>query len=326
MHFRSTNIRTQNRLEEHMKVILAGGSGLIGIELAKELSRYGYTPVILSRKPENIIEVPMGTQVAGWDGKTAAGWGHLVEGCAGIVNLAGENIAGEKFFPTRWSRARKKSIIQSRLDAGKAISEAVQRAEKKPLVVVQSSAIGYYGPLEAERVDESAPAGNDFLAKTCVAWEASTAEIERLGVRRVIIRTGVVLSRKGGAFQRLLFPFQFYIGGPLGSGKQILSWIHISDHVNAIRFLIERSDAQGIFNLTAPNPVTNREFAKTISKILHRPLFLPIPSFAFELIFGEVATVVIDGQCVIPAHLQQLGFSFSFTHAESAIRDLLEHG
>ncbi len=306
-----------------MRVIIAGGSGLIGKKLTQELLQHGHSPVILSRNPGRQTNIPDGVQVAAWDGKTNQGWGHLVEDVDAIVNLAGENIAGEKFIPTRWTKKRKQLILQSRLDAGHAITRAVESAGKKPSVVIQSSAIGFYGPLGVEAVDENAPPGNDFLARTCVAWESSTAEGERLGIRHIVIRTGVVLSEKGGALSRLIVPFKFYAGGPLGNGQQVLSWIHIADQVGAIRFLIENPTAHGAYNLTAPYPLTNAAFARTLGKILHRPSFIPVPSFVFKLLFGEVATVVLDGQRVLPKRLLDMGYPFNFVQAGEAVRDLL---
>ena len=306
-----------------MRIIIAGGSGLIGMELAKELLQNGHEVVILSRNAQQTTGLPGPVQVVGWDGKTAQGWGHLVDGAGAVVNLAGENIAGEKFFPARWTVERKRSILQSRLDAGKAIVEAIRAATQKPSVLIQSSAIGYYGPLGDELVDETRTEGNDFLAKTCVDWENSTAETENLGVRRVVIRTGVVLSTRGGAFSRLLLPFKFFAGGPLGSGKQYLSWIHMADQVGAIRFLIENPAAEGVYNLTAPQPATNAVIAKSIGRVMGRPSFVPVPAFIFKLMFGEVSTVVLDGQRVLPTRLQQLGYAFRFSQIDEAVRNLL---
>lgn len=306
-----------------MRVIISGGSGLIGTGLAKELIRRGYQVVILSRNPQKVVDVPEEVIVARWDGKTSLGWGHYVDGANAIVNLAGENIAGEKFFPTRWTEARKEALLMSRLVPGKALVAAIRHAKNKPNVFIQSSAIGYYGTLADEIIDETHPAGDDFLAKVCVAWENSTHEIEDLGVRRVVIRTGVVFSPFGGAFDRLVLPFRFFAGGPLGNGKQFLSWIHLADQVNAICFLIDNRSAQGIYNLTAPEPITNAELARTIGRIAHRPAIVPIPGFLFRLMFGEVATVVLDGQRVIPSRLMQQGFTYKFSSVEAAVTDLL---
>ena len=309
-----------------MRIIIAGGTGLIGRALTTELIQAGHEVTLLSRSPRPPADLPASVQVAGWDGKTSQGWGHLVEGAGALVNLAGENIAGEAFFPSRWTAERKRRIRQSRLDAGAALVSAVQAAQVKPPLLVQSSAIGFYGPQapsDGLTLDEYSPAGSDFLADLCQAWEASTAEVEALGVRRVIIRTGVVLSSQGGAFTRLLLPFKFFAGGPLGSGRQVLSWIHLADEAGAIRFLIENPAASGAYNLTAPAPLANAEFAKTIGKVMGRPSFMPVPGFVFKLLFGEVATVVLDGQRVLPQRLQALGYGFKFPAAEPAIRDLL---
>jgi len=189
--------------------------------------------------------------------------------------------------------------------------------------VVQASAVGYYGPCGNEIVTEEPPPGNDFLADVCVAWEASTAAVEAHGVRRPILRTGVVLSREGGALPRMLPPFKFGLGGPLGSGGQWFPWIHIRDEVRAIRFLIEHPEAHGPYNLCAPTPVTNAEFTKALGRVLNRPAFMPLPAFVLQLLFGDMATVLLDGQRAVPKHLQDAGFTFAFEQVEQALRDLL---
>ena len=247
----------------------------------------------------------------------------MLEGTDAIVNLAGANIAGDGFFPTRWTNSRKKIIWQSRLDAGKAIVEAITLAEHKPSVLVQSSAIGFYGPLTDRTVDETGPAGNDFMADLCQEWEQSTEVVEMSGVRRVVARTGIVLSHHGGALGRMILPYKLFAGGPFGNGKQVMSWIHIADEVAAIKFLIESPEATGIYNLTAPNPVTNAEFGKTLSKVMHRPYYLPVPGFAMRMLFGEVATVVLDGQRVLPARLLRSGYEFKFPNIELALQQIL---
>lgn len=306
-----------------MRVILAGGSGLIGRQLIAELSNGNYEIIVLSRDPQQVRGLPEGVQVIGWDGKTTPGWGELVDGAFGVINLAGENIAGEGFFPARWTEERKQQIIQSRVNAGKAILEAIQAARVKPEVLVQASAIGFYGALGAEPVEENSSPGGDTMAHICIAWEQSTLAVETMGVRRVVIRTGVVFSRRGGALARLILPFKLFVGGPLGSGKQYLSWIHIDDEVGAIRFLMENKQANGVFNLTAPTPVNNAEFATIAGQVMKRPAFLPVPSFVFRLMFGEVATVVVDGQRVIPKRLSGLGFEFKYPQLKEALADLL---
>lgn len=303
-----------------MRIIITGGTGLIGRALMHSLAQDGYEVIILSRSPRQSGPVPQTVRFVQWDGKTADGWGELADGAEAIVNLAGANIAGEGFLPTRWTPARKKLIIDSRVFAGKAVTEAAQRAQNKPKVIVQASAVGYYGARGDEDLSESAPPGKDFTGESCQLWEASTQEVEAMGVRRVVIRTGVVLSGDGGALPRMALPFKLFAGGPLGSGKQQFSWIHIADEVKAIRFLIENSSASGPYNLTAPNPLTNRDFARILGRVLGRPSLLPTPGFAFKIMFGEVSTVLLDGQRVVPARLLEAGFRFDYPEAENALR------
>ena len=306
-----------------MKILIAGGSGLIGRALTAELLRDNHKVVILSRNPARTPAIPEDVQIAGWDGKTPRGWSQLLESTDAIVNLAGANIAGDGFFPTRWTNSRKQIIRQSRLDAGKAIVEAIKMAKHRPGVLIQSSAIGFYGPLTDQAVDETGPAGDDFMARLCQEWEQSTKSVELSGVRRVVVRTGIVLSNHGGALGRMILPYKLFAGGPFGNGKQVMSWIHIADEVAAIKFLIESPAATGIYNLTAPNPVTNTEFGKTLSKVMHRPYYLPVPGFAMRMLFGEVATVVLDGQRVLPACLLRSGYEYKYPNIELALRHIL---
>lgn len=308
-----------------MRVIITGGTGLIGRALAAELVSAGYEVILLSRRPEQVAGLPSGVRAERWDGRTADGWGKLADGAAAIVNLAGENLAGEGFFPSRWTPELKERIVRSRLNAGAAVVEAVKAAAVRPRVVIQSSGIGVYGPRQDEELSEEAPAGSDFLATLAVQWEASTAEVEALGVRRAVIRTGAVLSRAGGALTRMVLPFRLFAGGWFGSGRQWLSWIHMADQVAAIRFLIENPQASGLFNLCAPQPLTGRDFGRCIGRIMGRPAFLPVPAIVMRLVFGEVTTVVLDGQRALPKRLLDSGFRFRFPDAESALRELLSH-
>jgi uncharacterized protein (TIGR01777 family) len=301
-----------------MRIIITGGSGLIGRALTESLVADNHEVIILSRHPERVANLPVSVKVEHWDGRSAAGWGHLADGADVIVNLAGENIAAD-----RWTAERKRRIRESRVNAGRAVVEAVEAATNKPKVVIQASAVGYYGARGLEEVIEETPPGDDFLAQVSTDWEDSTAPIEELGVRRVIIRTGVVLSPEDGAFPKMVLPFKFFAGGPLGSGRQWLPWIHLADEVAAIRFLIEHETASGPFNLTAPNPLTNAEFGRVLGKVLKRPSLLPTPSLALRLAFGEMSTVLLDGQRALPQQLQQMGFVFRFPKSEAAVADLL---
>jgi len=273
---------------------------------------------VLSRHPGRGTGLPDGVRVERWDAHTAEGWGSLVDNVDAIVNLAGENIAAG-----RWTAKRKHRILESRLNAGRALVQAVESATHKPRVIIQASGIGYYGPCGNEEITEEIPAGKDFLAQVAVEWEASTARVEALGVRRAIARTGVVLSIKGGALPRMLLPFRLFLGGRLGSGQQWLPWIHMADEVGAIRFLIDNDAASGPFNLTAPNPLTNADFSRIAGRHLRRPAFIPIPAFVLRLLFGEMATLLLYGQRAVPQRLLQLGFTFQFTEADSALQDVL---
>lgn len=301
-----------------MRVIIAGGTGLIGRALTHSLINDDHEVIVLTRNPEK-ANLPAGAVAQQWDGRSAKGWSHWVDGADAIVNLAGVGLADR-----RWTANRKALIRNSRLDAGRAVVQAVQKVKQKPEVVIQSSAVGYYGPRDDSVITEDAVPGVDFLAKACVDWEASTASVEDMGVRRVLICSGVVLSMDGGALPRMMLPFKFFIGGPIGSGKQWLSWIHMADEVAAIRFLIEHKAAAGRFNLSAPNPIINADFGRAIGKAMGRPAILPTPGFALKLAFGELSTTLLTGQRVVPQRLQDLGFAFQFSEAEDALRDLLK--
>ena len=306
-----------------MRVIISGGTGFIGSRLSNDLAAEGHEVIVLSRSPALSEGLAKNVRIEGWDAKTASGWGYLVNGADAIVNLAGANLAGTGFFPSRWTDERKKVIIDSRVNSGKAIVEAVEQAESKPGILIQSSAVGYYGtqPFNVDITEES-PAGNDWLAQVCQQWEATTAAVETMGVRRVIIRSGAVLSFEDGALQRLALPYQMFVGGPMGSGKQPFAWIHPADEVGAIKFLIRNMEASGPFNLTAPHPVTNAEFGRTLGEVMGRPSLIPVPGFAINTMFGEVATVVLEGQKALPKRLQELGYQFKFPTVEAALRDL----
>lgn len=309
-----------------MRVIITGGTGFIGRRLAEELLANGYEVVALSRRPDAADDLPAGVQVERWDARTSAGWGSLADGATAIVNLAGENLAGEGFLPSRWTDERKRRIVESRVNAGKAVVEAVERAGVKPKVVVQSSGIGHYGARGDKVLTEDDPAGSDFLARVTVDWEASTAPVAAFGVRHVSTRSGVVLSPDEGALKRLILPFKLFAGGPMGSGKQGFAWIHPADEVAAIRFLIENEAAKGPFNLVAPQPTTNAQFGVTLARVLGRPYWFPVPGFALRAALGEVASTVLEGQLAAPKKLLELGYAFRFPTAEAALRDLVHLG
>ncbi|MEX1018905.1 MAG: TIGR01777 family oxidoreductase [Litorilinea sp.] len=303
-----------------MHVLITGGSGLIGSALTANLQKSNHEVSILTRNAARAAEsTPEGVTLVEWDAKSADGWVEAAATADAIVNLAGEGIADG-----RWTRERKQRIRQSRLDAGKAVTEAVKAASTKPKVVVQASGIDYYGSQGDTILTEDHGPGTGFLPTICVDWERSSVGVEALGVRRAIIRTGIVLSTEGGAFPKVLLPFKLFAGGPMGSGRQWWPWIHIEDQARAIQFLIENDDAHGPFNLVAPEPLENYAFAQRLGAVMSRPAFVPAPTPALRLALGEMADVLLDSHRVIPKALTDAGFTFSFPNATAAFEDLLK--
>jgi uncharacterized protein (TIGR01777 family) len=305
-----------------MRIVITGGSGLIGTAVAREMGGAGHEVVVLSRDPSRVTPLPPGTRAVywegKWDGKTAGDWARLLDADTAVVHLAGDGVASG-----RWTDEKKSRIRASRVDSGAAVLAAIRQAKAPPRVLLQGSAIGYYGDCGDAVVEEPHPPGDDFLARVCVEWEASTAEAAALGVRRPVLRTGIVLSDEGGALPRMALPFRLLAGGPLGGGRQWVPWIHVADEVGAIRFLIERDDADGPFNLTAPAPLTNRDFSRALGRALSRPSFAPAPGFALRFLLGEMADAVLHGQRALPRRLLELGYVFRFPEAAGALGDLL---
>lgn len=299
-----------------MRILITGGTGLIGRALSKALVEDGDEVIVLSRSLQPTRTLA-GVKLAVWDGASARGWADAAEGADAIINLAGENLAAG-----RWTPERKKAIRASRINAGRAVVEVVQAVQNKPKAVIQASGIGCYGSTGEQEIDESFPYGSDFLSGICVDWEASTAPVEAWGVRRVILRTGIVLSAQGGAMQPLVLASRLFAGGSLGHGRQWWPWIHIEDQVGAIRFLLRQRDASGVFNLTAPNPVRMAEFGRTLASVLNRPYWLPAPAVGLKLLLGEMSCVVLDGQRAYPRRLLELGYEFKFKELYSALAQL----
>jgi uncharacterized protein (TIGR01777 family) len=310
-----------------MKVVLAGGTGSIGRALAQNLNNAGYEVLILSRDPKPKKKLfPSGIKLQKWDPGRSDSLKSTLEGVEAVINLSGENLAGSSFIPKRWSMKRKEIILESRTTAGKTLTQAILDTSQPPPVFIQASAIGYYGSADNGAFTEESPPGSGFLADVCVSWERSTEEISANGVRRVVIRSAVVLNADEGALMRLILPFKLFVGGPLGSGKQWFPWIHPVDEIRAIRFLLEHENAEGPFNLIAPNPVRNAELAKTLGATLRRPSLIPVPGLALRLALGEVASMVLEGQRAIPKRLEDLGFTFQFPDFKPAIEDVLKSG
>ena len=302
------------------KVIVSGATGFIGTVLCRQLTARGYDIVVLSRTPERgAAHFSSNATVIGWDARSAAGWVQQADGAHGIINLTGENIAAG-----RWTRAQKEKIRHSRLAAGKAIIDALAQVSTKPRVVIQASGIGYYGNRGDELLDETSSSGTGFLADVARDWECSTAQAEAMGIRHVIIRTGIVLGPDGGFLSRVLLPFRLFLGGHIGSGRQWLSWIHIKDEVDAMCFLLEKPELHGPFNLCSPNPLVARDFFRALGKTMGRPSWLAVPGFALRSMFGQMATeLILSGQRALPKRLLEAGFTFRYPEAEMALRDIL---
>ena len=307
-----------------MHIIIAGGSGLIGRELTYAFVIDGNDVTILSRNPEKVKDIPDGVKILQWDARNVQDWGNEIPHTDVVINLVGENLSGKGLFPSRWTKERKELLLRSRVDAGKVLAKAIKVSDKKPAIFIQASGIGTYGTNPEKIFTEESKVGDDFLANLCKEWEASSESVEVFGVRRVVVRFGVVLSTNGGALRPLLFPYKLYIGGPIGNGQQVHSWIDIIDVVNAIQFLIDHDYARGVFNLSSPNPVTNNEFGKAISMVMRRPHYLPIPGFVMHLAFGEVADMVLKGQRVLPKKLLDGGYIFKYPTLVNALNELLK--
>lgn len=300
-----------------MKILIAGGSGLIGRALTQSLLENGHEVFVLTRRSAS-ARLPQGAKAIPWDGQTVGDWLHVLEQSDAVVTLAGQTLAS---WP--WTGAKKQRFFDSRVKPALVLAEACGMASRRPKVFAQASAIGYYGPRGDLPITETDSPGKDLGARICQQAEAASKPVEMLGIRHVSLRTAVVLARESIILKLMALPVRLFMGGPLGSGTQGFSWIHIADEVAAIRFLLENEQAEGAFNLSAPEPLSNAEFTKILAKVLRRPYWLPVPAFLLRLILGEMSTLVLEGQFVLPERLQKLGFRFRFPRAEEALRDLL---
>jgi len=305
------------------RIVITGATGFIGRRLSLELAEAGYEVIALSRRGAEAERIlPRITKVVQWDGATATEWSDQADGATAIVNLAGENIGAG-----RWTARRKQQILESRLNAGKAVTDAIRMAERKPSVLIQASGVGYYGDRGDEMLDEEASNGSGFLADVARQWEQSVLEVETLGVRLAAIRLGVVLGPNGGVMSRLIPPFRFFVGGHPGSGRQWLPWVHIDDVVRAVRFLIEQPGCEGPYNVTVPKPTVSKDFYSQLGKAMRRPAVFPMPAFALKLALGEMATeLLLPSTRVVPKKLTEAGFEFKFPDPTAAFSDILKAG
>jgi len=298
-----------------MRIVIAGGSGFLGRPLAAALAADGHDVVTLTRGSGPRRGQTRSRAVA-WtpDGDTGP-WAAEIDGAGAVVNLAGESIAGR-----RWSAAQKQRILDSRVHATRSLVSAIQAAEAPPPVFLSGSAVGYYGPRGDEVIPEDTPAGSDFLAGVCAQWEAEAMLAASDGTRVTCIRTGIALEKDGGALPQMLPPFRFGVGGPVGSGRQYWPWIHRADWIALMQWAIRTPAAAGAINGTAPNPVTNAEFARALGRAMHRPAIMPAPGFALRVILGEMAdALLLSGQRAVPARPESLGFVFRYTRVEQAL-------
>ncbi|MFQ4143162.1 TIGR01777 family oxidoreductase [Chlorogloeopsis sp. ULAP02] len=306
-----------------MKVAITGATGFVGSHLVKRLHKEGHRVLVLTRNTAhaqkffpkqafNNVEIITYTPTA------SGSWQQAIADCDGVVNLTGEPI-GEG----RWTPARKQEILNSRKLSTQKIVEAIANADSKPSVLVNASAIGYYGTSETTTFDETSSPGNDFLAQVCQAWEAEAQKVTDYSVRLVILRFGIVLGL-GGALGKMITPFKLFAGGPIGSGRQWFSWIHIDDLVDLIVQALTKPDMTGVYNATAPHPVRMAELSQTMGKVMHRPSWLPVPSFAIEALLGDGAIVVLEGQQVLPKRTLDSGFKFQYPDLQPALEEVLK--
>ena len=307
-------------MSDAKRVVVTGATGLIGKALCRRLQEHGYAVVVFSRNPNSARKtVPGAAEYVSWHPSERGAWATAIDGAHAVINLAGASIAGH-----RWTEEYKRELYDSRIIGARGLVNAIARAETKPHVYLGPSGVNYYGARDDTKLDESAPPGDDFLARLCVEWEHEALKAQAFGVRTVVLRTGIVLDKDEGALAQLLTPFKLFVGGPILPGTQWMSWIHLVDHVGLYMLALEDSRLRGAINATAPEPQRNRDFTATLGKVLHRPAIIPIPGIALKVVFGELAdTLLIHGQRVIPAKALNLGYHFQYPTLEPALRQIL---
>ncbi|MBW4643553.1 MAG: TIGR01777 family oxidoreductase [Goleter apudmare HA4340-LM2] len=306
-----------------MKVAVTGATGFVGSRLVERLHKEGHRVLVLTRNTTSArkvfpTEAFPNVEIVAYTPTVSGDWQDAIAGIDGVVNLAGEPIAEE-----RWTPAHKQEILNSRQLGTQKIVEAIQKANPKPTVLVNASAIGYYGTSETATFDETSPTGNDFLAQVCQAWEAEATKVKDAGVRLVILRLGIVLGL-GGALAKMITPFKLFAGGPIGSGRQWFSWIHLDDLVDLILQALTKPEIEGVYNATAPHPVRMADLSQTMGEVMSRPSWLPVPAFALEALLGDGAKVVLEGQEVIPKRTLASGFNYKYHHLQPALKDILQ--
>jgi uncharacterized protein len=294
-----------------MKALITGASGLIGTALQEALKEKGWELLLASRKE------PKDKGHVKWDIEEGFRDEELdqLEGLNAVIHLAGEGVAG-----LRWTEEKKKAIRDSRVLGTRTVIDLFSKLKDRPKVFIAGSAMGFYGDRGDDEMTESSPSGDGFFPEVCREWEAESRRAEDLGIRTVLLRTGIVLSKDGGALGTMLLPFKFGVGGVVGSGKQWMSWISLEDEIRAILFVLENENIRGAVNLSSPNPATNEEFTKTLGEVLYRPTILPLPEFAVSMLFGEMGdALLLDSTKMIPKRLMDAGFEYKYPELKAAL-------
>lgn len=299
-----------------MHVVVTGATGFVGRALVATLLAAGHRVTVVSRDTARARQAFAGrVDAVSWD--DAPGFSDAVSRADGVVNLAGENLSAG-----RWTARRKQAILASRTDATGRIVRAIAQADRKPAVLVSASAVGYYGPQTDRICVEADGPADDFLAQVCQVWEKEAAAVTEYGVRLVILRLGLILGADGGALPRMALPFRLFVGGPVGSGRQWMPWVHRDDVVGLIVHALQQPDVHGVLNAVAPEAQTNRTFSRTLGRALGRPCWLPVPAFLLQLAFGEMSSLLLTGQRVAPEATLASGYTFRFPNLEPALADI----
>ena len=299
-----------------MKVLITGGTGFVGTQLTARLLQDGNDVTILTRSPKGEKGASSGISYLQGDPTKKGPWQESIKDHDVVINLAGASIF------SKWTQEYKKLIIESRMSTTRNIVEGIPAHTEGRITLFSTSAVGYYGFHGDEDLTEESPPGNDFLARLAVEWEAEALKAKEKGARVVITRFGIVLGEKGGALGQMIPLFKKFIGGPIGSGRQWFSWVHIKDLAEAFAFLMKHPEMSGPVNLCAPGPVRNKDLAKALGRALHRPSFMPAPAFMIKLVLGEFGSVILEGQKVIPRRLKDAGFVFTYPDIDKALQNI----
>jgi hypothetical protein len=303
-----------------MKIVIAGGSGFIGKILVRRLLDQNHQVVVLSRQIDAFKNTPSANlKVDWWDAKTLGGWTSHLNGADAVVNLTGAGIADK-----RWTAGRKNVLRTSRFDSTRILVSAISRCDQQPKVLLNASAVGYYGAVAAGNVTEDSPRGKGFLSDLCGAWEAEAKKAESAQTRVVLLRIGIVLEKEGGALQKFIPPFQFFMGGPLGTGNQYFPWVHREDVVGSILYVLENPSVSGPVNVTAPEVLTMKEFCSALGKAMGRPSWAKVPEPALRILLGEMAQMLVTGQRAVPKKLSESGYRFRYEKAEDALSQIFK--